>query len=450
MIPTVLTIAGSDSGGGAGIQADLKTFTALGVYGTSAITAATAQNTVGVQGIHEIPAENIVLQIESVLTDIGAQAIKTGMLSNVATIVAVSDTLQRYEGIPLVVDPVMVAKSGDALLASNATTILIDRLIPLATVVTPNMDEAQALTGLAVTDVESMKAAAQEIHAMGADAVVVKGGHLEGAAIDVLYDGDSDSFELFKAERIDTENTHGTGCTFASAIAAELAKGVAVKQAVATAKCYLHDAICHAMPTGKGHGAVNHAHALYEAAERHNVLNTLAMAVCRLEETPEAGSLVPEVQSNLAMGIPGAKSPADVAAFPGRLVRFHRNIRTISGPEFGASSHIAKIVLTCMRHDPNKRAVMNILYTKEILAACRSLDLFVASFNRKMEPHDVKEREGSSLEWGTEQVIREHDEAVPDIVYDLGDEGKEPMIRIIAADPDKVVDIALQIVDRLK
>ena len=449
MIPTALTIAGSDSGGGAGIQADLKTFVALGVYGTSAITAVTAQNTVGVQGIHDIPAENIILQIDSVLTDIGAQAIKTGMLSNVATIAAVADTLQRYEGIPLVVDPVMVAKSGDALLASDAAAVLVERLIPLATVVTPNMDEAQVLTGLAVTDVESMKAAAQQIHAMGADAVVVKGGHLDGAAIDVLYDGGRDSFELFEAERINSENTHGTGCTFASAVTAELAKSVSVKQAVSTAKCYLHDAIRHAMPTGKGHGPVNHVHALYEAAERHDVLNALATAVRRLEETPEAGLLVPEVQSNLAMGIPGAKTPADVAAFPGRLVRFHRNIRIVAGPEFGASSHIAKIVLTAMRHDPNKRAVMNILYTKEILTACRSLDLFVASFNRKMEPHDVKEREGSSLEWGTEQVIREH-QTVPDIVYDVGDEGKEPMIRIIAADPDNVVDIALQIVDRLK
>ena len=171
MIPTALTIAGSDSGGGAGIQADLKTFAALGVYGTSAITAVTAQNTVGVQGIHDIPAENIILQIDSVLTDIGAQAIKTGMLSNVATIAAVADTLQRYEGTPLVVDPVMVAKSGDALLASDATAVLVDRLIPLATVATPNMDEAQVLTGLAVTDLESMKVAAQQIHTMGADAV---------------------------------------------------------------------------------------------------------------------------------------------------------------------------------------------------------------------------------------------------------------------------------------
>ena len=267
MIYKALTIAGSDSGGGAGIQADLKTFAARGVYGMSAITSVTAQNTVGVQGVFDIPSAFIARQIDSVLSDIGAHVIKTGMLSSAEIIVAVADRLQHYYGIPLVVDPVMVAKGGDPLLAPDAVSTLIERLIPLATVVTPNLNEAKALTGLDITDVNGMKEAARRIREMGTSCVVVKGGHLEGQAIDVLYDGDT--YELFEAERIDTVNTHGTGCTFASAVAAELAKGLDIKNAVAVAKAYLTDAIQHAGSIGGGHGPVHHFHALYRDAEKH-------------------------------------------------------------------------------------------------------------------------------------------------------------------------------------
>ena len=443
MIPVALTIAGSDSGGGAGIQADLKTFSANGVYGMSAVTSVTAQNTLGVQAVHNLSPEVVAAQIDSVLTDIGAQVIKTGMLANADILAAVADVLRGYTEIPLVVDPVMIAKSGDALLEPEAVSTLIKRLIPLATVITPNLDEARALTGIEASDVDGMRTVARRLFEMGPRNVVVKGGHLEGPAVDVLFDGGN--FETLESERIDTRSTHGTGCTFASAIAAGLAKGVPVAEAVRDAKTYLTGALRHAVPMGGGHGPVQHFHELYRDAERLSVLDQLTAAARRLENA-HAGDLVPEVQCNLGMGMSRASSADDVAAFPGRLIRLRRDVRSVAPPEFGASSHVARIILTAMRKDPDKRSVMNIRYDDSILGACRGLGLSVAAFDRHEEPLESKTREGSTLEWGTARVIEEQG-FVPDIVYDLGDEGKEPMIRVIASDPERVTDIALAVLE---
>ena len=260
-IPTAMTIAGSDSGGGAGIQADLKTFAALGVYGTSAITAITAQNTLGVTAIHEVPTEIIAAQIQAILSDIGADAVKTGMLSSQAIIETVARELQRHGVTRLVVDPVMVAKGGDRLLREDAVEALRTRLLPLATVVTPNMPEAEVLTGLTVRTPEDAREAARRIVAMGARSVVVKGGHItQDDAVDTFYDGSE--FREFRAQRIDTKNTHGTGCTFASAIAAGLAKGLALAEAVAQAKNYVTEAIRANLEIGAGHGPLNHFYML--------------------------------------------------------------------------------------------------------------------------------------------------------------------------------------------
>ncbi len=255
-----LTIAGSDSGGGAGIQADLKAFAARGVYGTSALTAITAQNTVGVWGVYELPADFVGEQIDAVMGDIGADAWKTGMLANAEIVCLVAERARRYSVGLLVVDPVMVAKSGDPLLREDARQALVEQLIGLATVVTPNVHEAEALTGTKIAGLHEAKAAAAAIQAMGAANVVVKGGHLEqpGRAVDVLYDGKT--FTAFSAPRIETKNTHGTGCTFASAIAAELAKGLAVPEAVRVAKIYLTAALRDGArrEIGAGHGPPSH------------------------------------------------------------------------------------------------------------------------------------------------------------------------------------------------
>ena len=257
-LPRALTIAGSDSGGGAGIQADLKTFFALGVYGTSAITALTAQNTLGVQGVYPVSPEFVASQLDSVLQDIGADAAKTGMLANAEIIAAVADRIRAHGLARLVVDPVMVAKSGDPLLAPEAAEALRRQLLPLALVVTPNLPEAAGLCGFAVRSRDDMRRAARELHAMGCRYVVVKGGHLSEDAresVDLLFDGDS--FEELAAPRVATPHTHGTGCTFSAAIAAYLARGHEPREAVRRAKAFISRAIQRARPLGGGRGPTN-------------------------------------------------------------------------------------------------------------------------------------------------------------------------------------------------
>jgi hydroxymethylpyrimidine/phosphomethylpyrimidine kinase len=252
-----LTIAGSDSGGGAGIQADLKTFQMLEVYGMSAITAVTAQNTMGVYGIYDIPLEGIERQIEAVITDIGVDALKTGMLSQPEVIELVADQVKKHKLGNLVVDPVMVAKGGASLLAANAQDALRRRLLPLAALVTPNIPEAEVILSLEINSLESMKEAAVRIvEQFGAGAAVIKGGHRSGEPTDVLYDGKD--FHLLTSERYDTRHTHGTGCTFSAAITAELAKGSSLVEAVHTAKSFITLAIRHELGIGGGHGPTNH------------------------------------------------------------------------------------------------------------------------------------------------------------------------------------------------
>jgi hydroxymethylpyrimidine/phosphomethylpyrimidine kinase len=252
-----LTIAGSDSGGGAGIQADLKTFQALGVYGTSAITAITAQNTLGVRAVQEVSPDVVVAQIDAVADDLGVDGAKTGMLSSAAVVEAVAGAVRR-RGLDrvLVVDPVMVAKSGDRLLREDAVQALRERLLPLAAVVTPNVPEAEVLAGRALSGEEDLRRAAVEIAALGPRAVVMKGGHLAGDPVDLLFDGQR--FHRFPGRRVPTRSTHGTGCTFSAAIAARLALGDDVVAAVGAAKAYLAGALDRARPIGHGHGPVAH------------------------------------------------------------------------------------------------------------------------------------------------------------------------------------------------
>jgi hydroxymethylpyrimidine/phosphomethylpyrimidine kinase len=249
---TVLTIAGSDSGGGAGIQADLKTLAAHGVFGTSAITAVTAQNTMGVTASVALPPDLVVAQIEAVAGDIGADAIKIGMLANAGIVRAVAGALRRLSPRPIVLDTVMIAKSGDALLDEAGVESLRQDLLPIATVVTPNVPEAARLTGLSIATPADLATAARRLVGMGARAVIVKGGHLDGPAIDVLFDGET-TIEL-TAERLPGRHTHGTGCTFSAALAARLALGDDLPAAARAAKSYVTAAIARAPNLGHGHG----------------------------------------------------------------------------------------------------------------------------------------------------------------------------------------------------
>jgi hydroxymethylpyrimidine/phosphomethylpyrimidine kinase len=264
VLKTALTIAGSDSSGGAGIQADIKTFQALGVFGMSAVTAVTVQNTRQVYAIQEISPAIVAGQIRCLFEDIEIHAVKIGMVASIPLIEAVARSLAQVRLPPVVLDPVMVSKSGCRLLDPDAQAALVAHLFPLATVVTPNLHEAEALTGRKIATVEEMKSAADDIRRLGAGKVVVKGGHLSGRAVDIVFDGHR--WHALDQARIASRNTHGTGCTFSAAIAAHLARGADFIEAVKRAKAYVAGAIAHGLPIGGGVGPTHHFFDLYARA----------------------------------------------------------------------------------------------------------------------------------------------------------------------------------------
>lgn len=435
----ILTVAGSDSCGGAGIQADLKAITLLGAHGLSVITALTAQNTQGVFGVHPVPVEFIAAQWDAVCADISIDAVKTGMLWNAQVISTVAEKTRRSK-IPIrVFDPVMVSKSGAALLSKDGCAALVRELLPLCTIVTPNIPEARILSGCAIRTTQDMERAARRIHRLGAGCVLIKGGHRRGAAIDVLYDG-SKMYQL-ATPRIATAHTHGTGCTLASAIAVELTRSDTLLDAVTKAKEFVAKAIAQAVPLGKGQGPLNPYPSLGRDAELYRVVKALQRAFQKLQ-AHKAGSLIPEVQSNLGFALPEAHDVEDVVAFPGRIVRLGEDAVALAYPEPGASHHVARIILTVMSVNPQYRAAMNIRFAPEVLKKCRQQQWRIAKFDRRQEPEPVKQREGASLEWGIGAVLRRNS-TIPDIIYDLGDLGKEPMIRVLGKTPEEVVNKVL-------
>lgn len=437
----ILTIAGSDSGGGAGIQADLKTITVLGGFGMSVLTALTAQNTRQVRAIHAIPAAFVKEQLDAVLSDLGADAAKTGMLYDASIIETVADGLLAHQVEKVVVDPVMVTKGGDRLLAEEAVEALVLRLIPLAHLVTPNIPEAEVLAKGSIETDSDVREAARIIYGMGAKHVLIKGGHLKGPARDTLYDGHT--FTEFFRDRVNTSHTHGTGCVYSAAIATYLATGFPLTEAVEMAKAFIHSAIRFAVPLGKGHGPINIYAPFARERARYEVLEVLKAALEHLKDA-SVGHVVPEVQSNLGYALPFAETYDDVAAFPGRLVRLKDKVVSVACPCFGASRHIATIVLTVMGYDPDFRAAMNIRFSEARVEKCEALGWKVASFDRTLEPKDIKEKEGSTLEWGTEMVLSQAKE-VPDVIFDRGDIGKEPMIRVLGRNPGEVVEKVLHL-----
>ncbi|MEM2378097.1 MAG: bifunctional hydroxymethylpyrimidine kinase/phosphomethylpyrimidine kinase [Candidatus Korarchaeum sp.] len=440
-VPVALTIAGSDSGGGAGIQADLKTFAALGVHGTVAITSITAQNTREVTAVQDVNVDVIRAQIEAVVSDIGVDAAKTGMLHTSEIIRAVAEEVRRHR-FPLVVDPVMIAKSGAPLLKEEAVKSLIEELLPLAEVVTPNAREAEVLSGISVRSLDDARRAAKLIAEHGPRAVIVKGGHLEGGeSIDVLYDGD---FTELKAERVGSRNTHGTGCSFSAAIAAELAKGRSIREAFRTAKLLVTEAIRYGLPVGKGHGPLNPMALLYKESERYSTILRVAEAVRILESIDDATKITPEVGINVAMSLPYASSPQDVAAIPGRMHLVGRKLRASAYPEFGASSHLARYILTARTYDPSVRAAVNVAYAEDLIVRLRELGLRVSWYDRREEPAEVKAKEGATVPWGMKVAI-ERIGGMPDAVFHRGDWGKEPMVVLLGRDAVELANLVREV-----
>lgn len=440
-LKTVLTIAGSDSSGGAGIQADIKTIAAHDLFGTSVITSITAQNTLGVQSTHDLATDTVEAQLKAVLSDEKPAAVKTGMLGNEAIVECVARQLKRARIKNLVVDPVMRSTDRKVLLSKNGILALQEKLLPLATLVTPNIPEAEILSGIKIKQPGDRLRAARQIMKTGVKSVLIKGGHAKKHSDDFFFDGKR-SWE-FESVRLRPDGLHGTGCVLSAAVASGLAQGLDLPTAIRHAKGFIRTAISSGILSGKGVGSVDPLAVFHRSRQRFELLQSVSAALEVLKEN-KIGNLIPEVQSNIGVGLPGAEGVADVVAIPGRIVKRGRDIFTVAQPQFGASRHVAKIVLTVMRFDPSQRAVMNIKFTGSLLKACQRLGFKIGSFSRADEPKSVKQLEGSSLEWGTHQAIRACG-FVPDIIYDLGGQGKEEMIRVIASDVGSLLDKILKI-----
>ncbi len=421
--PVALTIAGSDSSGGAGIAADLKTFAAVGVHGALAITSVTAQNTAAVTGVYDLPPEAVRRQVLAVHEDLGVDAAKTGMLSNPSIVREVAGLVEQL-GFPLVVDPVMVAKSGATLLSEDAVEVLVKELVPRATVVTPNAPEAERITGVEVRDLEGARRAARRIvEDLGAEAAVVKGGHLQGAeSVDVLYY--AGRYVELRAPRLETRATHGTGCSFSAAIAAWLAKGYKVDDAVAAAKKLVTDAIRYGLEMGAGHGPVNPTAWVEVPAERFRTLQDVRLALRVLIENEFfVAPLVPEGSMDLGEALPAPYSsgPEDVAWVVGGLGRFGSRLVARGDVDFGASDRLASAVLAMSERFPDFRAAAIIGNDDSIVSAISSAGFRAHAFVRRAA---ALRRE---LGLGVSEVLRSAGSEPPDVVLDPGGPGMEPL-----------------------
>ena len=439
-VPVALTIAGSDSGGGAGIQADLKTFAALGVHGTVALTAVTAQNTYSVIGVQGIDPDIVGKQIDAVVSDLGVDSAKTGMLYTSAIIRVVARKVSQY-GFPLVVDPVMIAKSRARLLKEDAIKTLIEELLPLATVVTPNIPEAEVISGIKIESKEDMIKSAKEISKLGPKAVVIKGGHLTGEeTLDILF-YENKVYE-FTGKRYDVKTTHGTGCSFSAAITAELAKGRDIISAVKTAKELISLAIRYGIPIGKGYGPVNPMAIVYREASRLQVIESIEEALRILKSEEGIHELIPEVGMNIAEAVPYATDENDIAAIPGRIRTSPLGDIYWNYPRFGASSHLARYILRARRYDKEVRAAINIRFNTRFIEATKELGYRVSYYDRREEPPEVKAVEGMTVQWGVDTAVKRIG-CMPDVIFHRGDWGKEPMIVVFGY---SAIDAAKKIV----
>lgn len=426
----VLAIAGSDPTGGAGLQADLKAIEASGAHGCTVVTCVTAQSTKAVSSVHEVPPAEVDKQLRAVMTDVRVDAVKTGMLYSAETVRVVAARLKGFKR-PVVVDPVLVATTGGSLHREGLVEELLDGLVPIATVLTPNIHEAEALSGVRVRDLRSARKAARTLLGYGPQAVLLKGGHSGSReASDMLFmEGE---VIIVSSPRVDAD-VHGTGCALASMIATRLAQGQTIEEATRGSKAMIYKAILAREEVGRGIPCVNPLAALRSEASRAGMLEELHSATRELEALlgPE---LLPEVGSNMGFAVYGAIDPAEVAALTGRIVRVRDGAKAVGCAEFGASKHVARIVLAASAFDPSVRCALNLKYTTGNLRACRGAKLSIASFDRAGEP-----RGASSMTWGVTQAIERRRRKVPDVIFDRGGPGKEPMIRLLGTDPGDVV-----------
>lgn len=434
----VLSIAGSDSGAGAGIQADLKMFSALGVYGCTAITAITAQNTKHVAKIFEISPSIVEQQIRSVMTDMRPNAIKLGMVYSTPIIEAVYRSLKKKskKEIPIVLDPILTAGTGAKLLRTEAYKSFVLKLIPLSTLITPNRSEAEKLADTMIKTENDAIEAAKMIRKLGAENVLIKGGHFVSADVTDLLLDTQGNITKFTNPRLEIKEIHGSGCNFSSAVAAYLAKDIALSEACRMANEYVHASIRYSLKIGKGLPIANPFSSIYREANRYRILVELQQAVEYLCKLDRFYTLIPETQTNFAYAVSNAVHVSDIAAVRGRIIKVENTVAPASYVKFGASSHVASALIAYMNVNPDFRCAINIRFDRRIVDVCRSL-FSISSYDRAQEPKKIKRREGSSVTWGILAALSKNRFA--EVIYHKGDIGKEPMITLFGRNPAEVV-----------
>lgn len=444
MKKVALSIAGSDPSGGAGIQTDIKTFSFLGVHGTSVVTCITSQNTQRVKNIYKLPVEIIENQIDTLLEDFKIDAVKTGMLFDNEIIESVAKKISKFKLKPIV-DPVMVSTSGD-LLSKNDDFVdsFKELLLPKALIVTANIPEAIEFTGLNIKSSEDFEKACKVISKLGPKYVLIKGGHLKDEKVlDVLYDGKK--FYNFSLPRIKNKKAHGSGCNLSALITGFIALKETPIDAVRKAKFVLWDMINKGYIPGKGSDVLNHESSIKitPTCKNYNYYDVWFDLKNSIEKllTILPQEFVPEVGMNFAFALKNAKKLKDICAIDGRIIKSKNMLQTCGNIDFGVSKHVASIVLAAMSFDLKYRSALNIKFSENNLKLCKNSGLKISNFRRKNEPKSV----GSTMEWGTKKAS-ENINSIPDIIYDTGDIGKEPMIRVLGENPNDVISKLTKII----
>ncbi len=436
-----LTIGGSSTTGAAGVEADVKTFAALGVHSAAVITAIASQNTKGVQKIFYLPPDAISQQIDSVFSDMKVRAVKIGMLGDSGITRAVLEGLRKWKARNIVLDPVMTAQSDSSWLIKSESIRSMGILLKLCRIVTPNSFEAEKLSGVRVRGIGDARRAAKILVASGAEAVVIKGVSDGRMISDVTL---HEKFRIFRKNRIAT-GTHGGGCCFSSALAASLAKGLGIEDAFEISEKFIDDALGNSVKIGRGIEAVEPMAKLMQEGVRCAVISDVEAALDDIEKHEKLSSLIPEVGMNIVYALPDARGIEDVAGVVGRVRNAMGKPRSLGKVRFGASSHLARAVLRMMDFDSSRRAAVNVRFSEGNLESCRKMRLKISFYDRSEEPRSVKRKEGATIPWGIGSAVRRA-KGIPDVVYHRGEVGKEPSLIIFGNSAREVVRLALRLV----
>ncbi|MEK6877141.1 MAG: bifunctional hydroxymethylpyrimidine kinase/phosphomethylpyrimidine kinase [Thermoproteota archaeon] len=420
----VLSIAGSDPSSGAGIQGDIKTCSALGAYGLSVVTAITSQNTLKFSKVQEVSSDMIKNQLNLVLSDFKIDTIKIGMVYSSSVIKAIYSKLKKTK-IPIILDPVFESTTGGVLLQKDAFVDFKKLLVPLAHIITPNVLEAEKLTGVKIRDKRDVRQALTKIHQMGAKNVVIKGGHLKGSVVTDFVLENSKFYE-FSGKRIPV-TTHGGGCGFSAALAVSLAKGKSLRDSVRFAKEFVEESIKKSQKIGKGF-------AIVKAENTDKIEAELANAISVFSNIKNIYTLIPECQTNFVFSKPNPQSLNDIIGVSGRIVKAGKTVVVAGDLKYGGSRHVGSAVLQVTKKFPKIRSALNIRYDQSIVRKAITKKLFVLSYDRVVEPLKTKTKEGNTISWGIQSAIKNTKKS-PDVIFHRGDVGKEPMILIFGTNP---------------